>query len=103
MPQVYSVRFGLLTGAGKNVQFPVPAGKRGVVICCSGSNMVASAGAVYFGIAGNTVWYQPLPGQFSTALFTGRAVAYEGENIALVTTGTSVNAQLSGYLLDDPG
>jgi hypothetical protein len=98
----YSERFLLVTGAGKVSQYVVPAHMRAVVKYISAVNGQAAAALCYVGLSGGTFWLASVPGGNGFVEAFPMGVAYAGEIISLVTNGTSMNASVQGYLLQDP-
>lgn len=100
MANLYSERFIKNSGIGASTTWQIPAGKRAIVKTCSGLNSAGTAGTAYASIEGCIFWYGSSAGGSAFPTFNGMAVAYPLEHLTLVTTGSVVSAQISGYLLD---
>ena len=102
MPNLYSERFCLVDATGNGAHtYVVPQEKRAVVKCVCAFNSSGSSGGVGLFVAGNPVWYMPVPSLQGVTASGLMIVGYIGDAIFLSIT-LGVSAQMSGYLLQAP-
>lgn len=97
---VYSKRFILMSGAGKQNAYIVPSGKVAIVKQIDAMNFAASNMDVFMSIGPVTVWKASIPGAGGAARLATGQVLTGGETLTMTTNGTSMNCCVSGYELD---
>ena len=105
MPDVYSERFALAHRPGSPLKsYTVPPGKRAIVRSFAYAGYLATAPAIWLGIAGHYIAVAlPPAATFGNALELYQVV-YANEVITVDCTASAgdVWASVSGYLFDDP-
>jgi hypothetical protein len=95
---VYSERFILADQSGYS-QYPVPQGKRAIVMTATAINNTTNKGVVALQINGITIWQLTVPandGAYASGL---RIVAYPGDVLRVWNNFTGMTSSLHGYLL----
>lgn len=105
MPDVYSERFCLAHRPGSPLRsYTVPPGKRAIIRSFAYAGYLATAPAVWLGLAGHYIAVALPPAATFGAALDLYQVAYANEVITVDCTasGGDVWASVSGYLFDDP-
>lgn len=99
-PAPYTETF-LRTAAQGTTQYTVPAGKRALVTHFACMNFAAPPAQVWVVVAGIYVAYLNFPAQNTFNVWTGLAVAYAGQTIAVMIDKGGMHSTVSGKLLSD--
>ena len=99
--QPYTETFLRVAGLGTH-SWTVPAGKRAIVTNVTAMNFAGAGAASSCQVAGLYVCYLPFQAQNEFKLWTGKAVAYAGQVIAVGITVAGIHTTVSGYLFGDP-
>ncbi len=101
-PAPYTETF-IRTAQQGTTQWTVPAGRRALVTDFACMNFGAAGSAVWVIVAGIYVAYVAFPAQNTYETWSGLAVAYPGQTLAIAATVPAMHCTLSGKLLSDTG